>query len=269
MPGPAGCFIFTFSLLVSYRVVPQLVEEIEACEESFFKNLPSSTIVCINLLEDTYAGLLEEIIHYPSTVYGWLLLSHLDADNQSAVTILPLSSTLQVGKLEPEYCTSRQPVILVLDSNDEMLPLVSMPILGEQEVYRMPSVAIIFATLPRKSILEEAVDLEIDRFAIALLKAFVDDRLMSSSGCMQCSILAEEVKSMIVTDWKRGYYSGSRSLQTSIFIGALLLLWDMAAASSRFSISSQPPGPQPPLPFYLLSSLRSSSSPLRQPPLTS
>ena len=39
----------------------------------------------------------------------------------------------------------------------QMLPLENMPILREQEVYRMPSVAIILATLQRRSILEEAV----------------------------------------------------------------------------------------------------------------
>lgn len=82
----------TFTLL---RVAPQSVEEIEACVENFFKKLPSTTIVCISLLEDSCADLLQEIMHYPSTVYGWLLLSQLDGDNQPAVTILPLSSILQ------------------------------------------------------------------------------------------------------------------------------------------------------------------------------
>ncbi|KAJ8439009.1 hypothetical protein Cgig2_013005 [Carnegiea gigantea] len=509
----------TFTLL---RVVPQSVEEIEACVENFFRKLPSTTILCISLLEDSCTGLLQEILHYPSNVYGWLLLSQLDGDNQPAVSILPLSSILQgeetsfshsvlqekhfleewnspwgcravvddlaplfeqilrlhhasssnlldqdteqnrkvwwlwrenldsrlhtllrnmeeswfgawrflllgrwldcwplnslvrelvceiklrfkydinegvlklvlggikpanlanegipslflqkgcyigciedhdgescnlqneacngadyvpaciielmltaVSKLEAEYCTHRKPVILVLDSNVQMLPLESMPILREQEVYRMPSVAIIFATLQRSFIFEEAVsqdsrfplidpldafyllnpsgdlsrtqaefeewfrclnmqgktavvpskeeltgalenhdlfyylghgngsqyipkkkigelekcaamllmgcssasltlngdypqvgpslsyilagspimvgnlwdftDGEIDRFAKALLKAFLIERSTSSSGCMQCSILAEELKSMSVNERK-------------------------------------------------------------------
>lgn len=91
----------TFTLL---RVAPQSVEEIEACVENFFKKLPSTTIVCISLLEDSCADLLQEIMHYPSTVYGWLLLSQLDGDNQPAVTILPLSSILQ--GLDESLCGS-------------------------------------------------------------------------------------------------------------------------------------------------------------------
>ncbi|KAJ4962506.1 hypothetical protein NE237_022445 [Protea cynaroides] len=40
-----------------------------------------------------------------------------------------------------EECSSREPIILVLDSEVQMLPWESMPILRKQEVYRMPSVA--------------------------------------------------------------------------------------------------------------------------------
>ena len=78
--------------------MPESVEEIEACVENFFKSLPSNAIVCISLLGDSCAGLLEEVMHYPSMVYGWMLLSHLNADSQPAVIILPLSSILQ-GKI--------------------------------------------------------------------------------------------------------------------------------------------------------------------------
>ena len=48
----------------------------------------------------------------------------------------------------------------------------------------------------------EVTDVEIDRFATALLKAFLEERSTSSSGCMQCSILAEELKSMSVNERK-------------------------------------------------------------------
>uniref|UniRef100_A0A7C9AXX5 Separase n=2 Tax=Opuntia streptacantha TaxID=393608 RepID=A0A7C9AXX5_OPUST len=47
----------------------------------------------------------------------------------------------------------------------------------------------------------EVTDREIDRFTKALLKAFLDVR-STSLGCKQCSILAEEFKSMSVNERK-------------------------------------------------------------------
>lgn len=69
--------------------------EIESYVAKFFENLPSTTIVCMSLLGVSYAGLLDELVHYPSDVYGWILLSHLNADSQPAVLLLPLSTVLQ------------------------------------------------------------------------------------------------------------------------------------------------------------------------------
>ncbi|KAG6496646.1 hypothetical protein ZIOFF_044516 [Zingiber officinale] len=43
----------------------------------------------------------------------------------------------------------REPVILVLDSDVQMLPWENIPILRNQEVYRMPSIGSIFATLDK------------------------------------------------------------------------------------------------------------------------
>ncbi|GER26714.1 separase [Striga asiatica] len=48
---------------------------------------------------------------------------------------------------QAEY--NRKPIILVLDFDVQMLPWESLPILRNQEVYRMPSISSIFATLDR------------------------------------------------------------------------------------------------------------------------
>ncbi|XP_059648132.1 separase [Cornus florida] len=50
---------------------------------------------------------------------------------------------------EVEVCEDREPVILVLDSEVQMLPWENLPLLRSQEVYRMPSVGCISATLDR------------------------------------------------------------------------------------------------------------------------
>ncbi|XP_074358633.1 separase isoform X1 [Apium graveolens] len=48
-----------------------------------------------------------------------------------------------------DICVTREPIILVLDHEIQMLPWESLPILRNQEVYRMPSVCSIFASLDR------------------------------------------------------------------------------------------------------------------------
>ncbi|XP_074291735.1 separase-like [Silene latifolia] len=60
-----------------------------------------------------------------------------------------------VNRHEVEYCTRRDPVVLVLDTNVQMLPWENMPIMREQEVYRVPSVASIIVALQRRSALEK------------------------------------------------------------------------------------------------------------------
>ncbi|KAL8160482.1 hypothetical protein V2J09_002019 [Rumex salicifolius] len=54
-----------------------------------------------------------------------------------------------VNKFEEEHGTSRESVILVLDSEVQMLPWENVPILREQEVYRMPSISCISAILQK------------------------------------------------------------------------------------------------------------------------
>ncbi|KAF8019982.1 hypothetical protein BT93_G0618 [Corymbia citriodora subsp. variegata] len=60
-------------------------------------------------------------------------------------------------ELEEEDHMYREPIILVLDSEVQMLPWENLPALRNQEVYRMPSVGTIFLTLDRSSQREEQV----------------------------------------------------------------------------------------------------------------
>ncbi|KAF3592824.1 hypothetical protein DY000_02027105 [Brassica cretica] len=56
-------------------------------------------------------------------------------------------------KLEQhDGCDNREPIILVLDPEVQMLPWENIPILRKQEVYRMPSVGSIFAVLKKRSL---------------------------------------------------------------------------------------------------------------------
>ncbi|KAJ0263460.1 Separase [Hirschfeldia incana] len=59
-------------------------------------------------------------------------------------------------KLEQhDGCDNREPIILVLDPEVQMLPWENIPILRKQEVYRMPSVGSIFAVLKKRSLQKE------------------------------------------------------------------------------------------------------------------
>ncbi|XP_065870788.1 separase isoform X2 [Euphorbia lathyris] len=53
-----------------------------------------------------------------------------------------------VNELEEDF-VNREPLILVLDSEVQMIPWENLPVLRNQEVYRMPSVGSIFLTLDR------------------------------------------------------------------------------------------------------------------------
>ncbi|KAF7803655.1 separase isoform X2 [Senna tora] len=59
---------------------------------------------------------------------------------------------------ELEVVQSREPIILVLDYDIQMLPWENLPILRKQEVYRMPSVSSISALLNRSSNHHEQVE---------------------------------------------------------------------------------------------------------------
>lgn len=84
------------------RMVPESTEKIESYLEKFvkkfFKSLPSTTIVCVSLLGPSYVSLLNDLTHCASSPCGWILLSHLNAEIQPAVLLLPLS-TLPQGNI--------------------------------------------------------------------------------------------------------------------------------------------------------------------------
>ncbi|XP_039174098.1 separase isoform X2 [Eucalyptus grandis] len=62
-----------------------------------------------------------------------------------------------IKELEEDDHMYREPIILVLDCEVQMLPWENLPALRNQEVYRMPSVGSIFQTLDRSSQREEQV----------------------------------------------------------------------------------------------------------------
>ncbi|KAG0486804.1 hypothetical protein HPP92_008899 [Vanilla planifolia] len=65
-------------------------------------------------------------------------------------------------EIDQRLLIDRQPMILVLDSNVQMLSWESMPVLQNQEVYRMPSVGSILLKLNLKTSPKKGVGFEID-----------------------------------------------------------------------------------------------------------
>ncbi|KAG6409188.1 hypothetical protein SASPL_132222 [Salvia splendens] len=65
-------------------------------------------------------------------------------------SMLLFNSMLEMSdSVDQAECISGKPIILVLDTEVQMLPWECLPILRNQEVYRMPSIGSIFATLDR------------------------------------------------------------------------------------------------------------------------
>ncbi|KAL3814465.1 hypothetical protein ACJIZ3_015733 [Penstemon smallii] len=69
-------------------------------------------------------------------------------------------------KFDQVECESRNPIILVLDFEVQMLPWENLPILRNQEVYRMPSVSSIFATIDRCCQNQKQTDTTIPAFPL-------------------------------------------------------------------------------------------------------
>ncbi|PIN10712.1 Separase [Handroanthus impetiginosus] len=67
---------------------------------------------------------------------------------------------------DQDECMNRNPIILVLDSEVQMLPWENLPILRNQEVYRMPSIHSIFTTLDRCCRNQEKVETSIPAFPL-------------------------------------------------------------------------------------------------------
>lgn len=69
----------------------------------FFEGLPCSTVICISVLGGALAGLLRELLHYPSSVIAWVLLSRLNLKSQPVIILMPVDSVLEGTLLSIEY----------------------------------------------------------------------------------------------------------------------------------------------------------------------
>ncbi|XVF00736.1 hypothetical protein REPUB_Repub04eG0027100 [Reevesia pubescens] len=85
-----------------------------------------------------------------------------------------------VNELQVEDTISREPIILVPDCDVQMLPWESIPILRQQEVYRMPSVGSISMTLERSWHYQEQVG--INAAALPLIDPLDAFYLLNPSG---------------------------------------------------------------------------------------
>ncbi|XP_057465962.1 LOW QUALITY PROTEIN: separase-like [Actinidia eriantha] len=79
-------------------------------------------------------------------------------DGDESLSKIALNLILEASQeAEEEQCLNREPVILVLDFDVQMLPWENLPVLRKQEVYRMPSISSISVTLDRYCRLQEQV----------------------------------------------------------------------------------------------------------------
>ncbi|GFY89199.1 separase [Actinidia rufa] len=79
-------------------------------------------------------------------------------DGDESLSKIALNLILEASQeAEEEQCLNREPVILVLDFEVQMLPWENLPVLRNQEVYRMPSISSISVTLDRYCRLQEQV----------------------------------------------------------------------------------------------------------------
>lgn len=62
---------------------------------TFFDDLPCVTMVCISLVEGDLACLLQQILHFSSSVHAWILMSHLNSKRQPLVLLLPVETILK------------------------------------------------------------------------------------------------------------------------------------------------------------------------------
>ncbi|KAI9176721.1 hypothetical protein LWI28_006369 [Acer negundo] len=77
------------------RNAPESIQDLEQFVKDFFVGLPCTTIICISLLGDSYSTLLKELLHHPSCVHAWMLLSRLNPKSQPIVILLPVKMVLE------------------------------------------------------------------------------------------------------------------------------------------------------------------------------
>ncbi|CAA2934735.1 separase isoform X1 [Olea europaea subsp. europaea] len=81
-------------ILNSLRLVPESHENLEEFVARFFQDLPCAPVICISLISGADARLLRELSCCPSAVEVWILLSHLNSENQHVI-LLPVNSILE------------------------------------------------------------------------------------------------------------------------------------------------------------------------------
>ncbi|XP_050938056.1 separase isoform X2 [Cucumis melo] len=70
-------------------------QDLEEYVRTFFDDLPCVTMVCISLIEGDLACLLQQILHFSSSVHAWILMSHLNSKRQPLVLLLPVETILK------------------------------------------------------------------------------------------------------------------------------------------------------------------------------
>ncbi|KAL6494538.1 hypothetical protein OROGR_031338 [Orobanche gracilis] len=101
-----------------------------------------------NLSEDERH--LLQLVAAKKCYVGWRSEASSKSSNEFDNTVhLLFKRELEMSDTFDQAEYNRKPIILVLDIDVQMLPWESLPILRNQEVYRMPSISSIFATLDR------------------------------------------------------------------------------------------------------------------------
>ncbi|XP_011657385.1 separase isoform X3 [Cucumis sativus] len=70
-------------------------QDLEEYVRKFFDDLPCVTMVCISLIEGDLACLLQQILHFSSSVHAWILMSHLNSKREPLVLLLPVETILK------------------------------------------------------------------------------------------------------------------------------------------------------------------------------
>ncbi|XP_022978634.1 separase isoform X2 [Cucurbita maxima] len=70
-------------------------QDLEEYVRKFFDGLPCVAMVCISLIGGDLACLLQQILHFPSSVHAWILVSHLNSKRQPLVLLLPVETILK------------------------------------------------------------------------------------------------------------------------------------------------------------------------------
>jgi hypothetical protein len=53
------------------------------------------TVICISLLGGAYANLVKDLLHYPTCVHAWMLVSRLNSKRQPVVLLLPVDPVIE------------------------------------------------------------------------------------------------------------------------------------------------------------------------------